>query len=574
MRLNKQFLKNNYLVKILLLVLIVGVFTMSTEQAVKADTRLGTDIYAEGKLAYAYDIYTKPMGSKNNKRVRGTKTDYGKLYSLRSYEKVNNKTSYKAYLNGKFQGYIDTRAFITVNALDNVTSLILPSFKSNSRNVYAEGKLACAYDIYNKPIGSKNNKKVRVTKKDYGKTYRIRQVINNSTHTSYKVYLNGVYQGYIDYRALHKINFLDYTNKNITAYGEYKNKKLGTGTYKIEKEIKNDLGSKYHIIKNNQKVLVNQNDISVIYKPGMEQKATGLKQVRNPNGYFYSLPTDGAPLTNQKVSIYQNRYLNVNAKVKVKGETWYRVWVNQHDGKRWTNPVLGWAKESNLKNPNDTTNNFKLAFNVEEKTNQQGLTYNEGVYYIAFDLSNVGYPNHTKIVAYDHNGKKLKETSPLPIGHGAELNYYKGKIYATNGGGEDGAKVFVVDFENNRVDDVIDLSQYGTNGLATIKDDDTIILHTSVDSNKIHTFTIVDMKGNLKKQFTIENAWVPQGLAYNEGVIYFYTNNLITKINENGKVIGQEYLSLKGESEGIEFNKENGKIIIGYNGNNRVYEQK
>ncbi|EGC8681580.1 hypothetical protein H9020_002924, partial [Listeria monocytogenes] len=424
------------------------------------------------------------------------------------------------------------------------------------------------------PIGSKNNKKVRVTRKDYGKTYRIRTVVNNSTHTSYKVYLNGIYQGYIDYRALHKINFIDYTNKNITAYGEYKNRKLGTGIFKIEKESRNDLGSMYQINKNNKKVLVNQSDISVIYKPGMEQKATGLKQVKNPNGYFYSHPTDGASLTNQKVSLYQNRYLNVNAKATVKGETWYRVWINQHDGQRWTNPVLGWAKESNLKNPNDTTNNFKLTFNVEEKTNQQGLTYNEGVYYIAFDLSNVGYPNHSKIIAYDHTGKKLKETSPLPIGHGAELNYYKGKIYASNGGGKDGAKVFVVDFENNRVDDVIDLSQYGTNALATVKDDDTIILHTSVDSNKIHTFTIVDMKGNLKNQFTIENAWVPQGIAYYDGVIYFYTNNLITKINENGKVLGQEYLSLKGESEGIEVNKESGKIIVGYNGNNRVYEQK
>ncbi|HEM2097135.1 TPA: hypothetical protein U0214_001384 [Listeria monocytogenes] len=82
------------------------------------------------------------------------------------------------------------------------------------------------------------------------------------------------------------------------------------------------------------------------------------------------------------------------------------------------------------------------------------------------------------------------------------------------------------------------------------------------------------MKGNLKNQFTIENAWVPQGIAYYDGVIYFYTNNLITKINENGKVLGQEYLSLKGESEGIEVNKESGKIIVGYNGNNRVYEQK
>ncbi|TYU82857.1 hypothetical protein FZX01_15365 [Listeria monocytogenes] len=54
-----------------------------------------------------------------------------------------------------------------------------------------------------------------------------------------------------------------------------------------------------------------------------------------------------------------------------------------------------------VKNPNAITNNFKFAFNVEEKMNQQGLTYNEGVYYIAFNLSNVGYLSHTKIIAYD-----------------------------------------------------------------------------------------------------------------------------------------------------------------------------
>lgn len=66
----------------------------------------------------------------------------------------------------------------------------------------------------------------------------IRTVVNNSTHTLYKVYLNGAHQGYIDYRALHNINFVGYTNKNITAYGEYKTRKLGSGIFKIEKNQK------------------------------------------------------------------------------------------------------------------------------------------------------------------------------------------------------------------------------------------------------------------------------------------------------------------------------------------------
>lgn len=80
-----------------------------------------------------------------------------------------------------------------------------------------------------------------------------------------------------------------------------------------------------------------------------------------------------------------------------------------------------------------------------------------------------------KLLHMTNSGKKLKEKSPFPIGHGVELNYYKGKIYAS----------------------------------MVVKMMVRCILHTSVNSNKLHTFTIVDMKDNLKKQFTIENALVP-----------------------------------------------------------------
>lgn len=565
----------NVLKKLLLFVLLVAmVFVLMRDEAYASEKRV-TDIHAEGVLVYAYDITKNPTGTKNNKKVRGTKKDYGKKYKLREVVKIGSSNSYKVYLNGKYQGYIDARAMSKVKGVNEITEVLLSSFKTKSKSVYCEGTLVSAYNIYKNPIGTKNNKKIRGTKKDYGKKYKVRSIVNNNNNTSYKVYLNGKYQGYIDHRALNNMKLVNYSSENIYAYGDYKDKKKGKESFRIEKETSDDLGGKYQVkFNNNTRKTVPKSEINMFYKSTMEKKCTGLKKIKNINTNFYASPINNETLKKNTTKQYQNRYLNVNAKIKVKNEVWYRVWLNEHDGKKWTNPTLGWLKESDLKNVNDTTKNYKLTFNISEKTNQQGLTYNDGIYYVAFDLSKAGYPNHSKIIAYDQFGRKIGETTPLAIGHGAELCYYKGKIYATNGGGNDGAQIFIVDFENNRVDDVIDLSSYGTCALATIKDDDTIILHTSENSNKVHTFSYVDFKGNLKKQFTIENAWVPQGLDYYNNKIYFYTNNLVTQISDDGAVTNQEYLNLKGESEGIALNKETGKVIVGYNSNNRIYEQK
>ncbi|MBF2342591.1 GW dipeptide domain-containing protein [Listeria welshimeri] len=561
--------------KLLLFVLLVAmVFVLMRDEAYASEKRV-TEIHAEGVLVYAYDITKNPTGTKNNKKVRGTKKDYGKKYKLREVVKIGSRNSYKVYLNGKYQGYIDARAMSKVKGVNEITEVLLSSFKTKSKSVYCEGTLVSAYNIYKNPIGTKNNKKIRGTKKDYGKKYKVRSIVNNNNNTSYKVYLNGKYQGYIDHRALNNMKLVNYSSENIYAYGDYKDKKKGKESFRIEKETSDDLGGKYQVkFNNNTRKTVPKSEINMFYKSTMEKKCTGLKKIKNINTNFYASPVNNETLKKNTTKQYQNRYLNVNAKIKVKNEVWYRVWLNEHDGKKWTNPTLGWLKESDLKNVNDTTKNYKLTFNISEKTNQQGLTYNDGIYYVAFDLSKAGYPNHSKIIAYDQSGREIGETTPLAIGHGAELCYYKGKIYATNGGGNDGAQIFIVDFENNRVDDVIDLSSYGTCALATIKDDDTIILHTSENSNKVHTFSYVDFKGNLKKQFTIENAWVPQGLDYYNNKIYFYTNNLVTQISDDGAVTNQEYLNLKGESEGIALNKETGKVIIGYNSNNRIYEQK
>ncbi|MBC1284861.1 hypothetical protein HB818_03665 [Listeria booriae] len=316
--------------------------------------------------------------------------------------------------------------------------------------------------------------------------------------------------------------------------------------------------------------------MNIIYDEHVGKPKTTPMQLKHINTKAYQLPVVN-PAQSEVLTQLQNKILYVSAVAKTTNGTFYRVWYNLHDGKRWVNPVVGWVPEKDIKPIHDVTKDYRLLFNVPEQANMQGFTYNDGVYYLAFDLSRAGYPNKSKIVAYDRLGNKLHETLPLAIGHGAELSYYKGKIYASNGSLE-GAKVFVVDFERGLIEKTFDFTKFGIGALATVRDDKTIILETSSssDSNTAnHVFSYINMEnGALMKQFQISNAWVTQGIDYYQNKIYFYTNDLITILNEQGKILDQQYLGFKGESEGLAVDKVTGKIQIGYNGFNRIYIQK
>ncbi|MEN2667638.1 GW dipeptide domain-containing protein [Listeria aquatica] len=318
-------------------------------------------------------------------------------------------------------------------------------------------------------------------------------------------------------KSYSKINFDKYRVKSVSFYGEYQNE-ARERPFKIEKEAQKK-ETKLYLIKwsNGAHKWVDSRKIKVIYTKAMEKKATGIRQIKHSDHYFYRIPVNNELLKTQPVKPYKNRYLKISGQAKIDGETWYKLWLDKHNGKKWTNPTLGWIRASDVKSPNDMTNKYKELFEIKEPSlqpiNQQGLTYHDGLFYVAFDVGDK-HPGYSKIIVYNKKGEKIKESRDLPIGHGAELTYYKNKIYATNGGGKDGAKIFVVNFKKEEVEKVIDLSKYGTSALTTLKDDHTIVLHTAKDANSQHVFSYVDMQGKLKKQFTIENAWVPQGIAY------------------------------------------------------------
>lgn len=215
-----------------------------------------------------------------------------------------------------------------------------------------------------------------------------------------------------------------------------------------------------------------------------------------------------------------------------------------------------------------------LLFFVPDTKNQQGLAYAMEHVYIGFDLGG----GNGEIIKYTKSGKKIGTTGSIPISHCAEISFREsnGHFYACNGGASNPTKVYEIDFEGKSIVKTLDMSKLGTSALITVNNDlDELILTTSLtggDNGNI-TFSFADYAGNIRKQFTIANQGIPQGLEYYNNIIYYYTNNKITCIDLDGNIQGDFKINKSGESEGITVAMDNGfpYILVGYNNNNRIY---
>ncbi|RYL95169.1 hypothetical protein EWI07_03895 [Sporolactobacillus sp. THM7-4] len=212
------------------------------------------------------------------------------------------------------------------------------------------------------------------------------------------------------------------------------------------------------------------------------------------------------------------------------------------------------------------TYKFKPLFHLNNKYNLQSFTYNNGIYYVGYDIGN----NKGMIIAYNQNGHEIGRTSLLPTGHTAGLDYFNQKIYVANGGSKPSI-IFIVNFEKSKIVRVINASKYGHGALIAVKDKNVIILHTAIHKGQDeHIFSFIDNYGKRLKKFTLHGLGMAQGMDYKDGIIYFYSDNKITLINEKGKVLKSILLNnFQGESEGLTI--VNGKLVIGFNHNNRLY---
>lgn len=228
---------------------------------------------------------------------------------------------------------------------------------------------------------------------------------------------------------------------------------------------------------------------------------------------------------------------------------------------------------SKISSPLDTEKYvFDLLFRIDSTDNMQGITYANGFYYVGFDKGN----NKGVIRKYTVAGTLVEETGLLDLGHCAELAYRKadGLIYVVNGGGTEPTMVYAVNMQTKAIVKTINLTRLGNAGLIGIDNiNDRLIVHTASSNTTPPVFTITDFNGDSVRSFSIPNQGIPQGLDCYGDQIYFYTNNKITILRDNGEIISTLPVPKTGESEGLTFAGDfaSGNITVGYNGPNRLY---
>jgi hypothetical protein len=220
----------------------------------------------------------------------------------------------------------------------------------------------------------------------------------------------------------------------------------------------------------------------------------------------------------------------------------------------------------------------KQQFFVNQRLENQGLTYAGGFYYIGYDVGNGnGYvERYTKAGNLDSNFGGVA----IPTRHTSELAYRPadGRLYAASGGGKEPAIVYRIAGDGRSVDFTYDFTQFGNSALIAIDRENDLLLLSSTQSNGDAgnpTFRLIDWNNNnrIVKEFNIPFQGIPQGLETYNGIIYYYTNNKITLLDQTGKILAKWTFNISGESEGLTLVMENGTtyLAVGYNPPQRIY---
>jgi hypothetical protein len=238
-----------------------------------------------------------------------------------------------------------------------------------------------------------------------------------------------------------------------------------------------------------------------------------------------------------------------------------------HNGKTSTKTQSQSTTKQNLK-PKVTS-----LFHLHTNKNMQGVTAYGSHVYAAFDLGH----GKGEIREYTLSGHLVKNSGPLAIGHSASLSYNQanGLIYVTNGGQTHATKVSEVNMNltQPRVVRTVDLGSFGHSGLVAIDNvHHRMWVHTAANDHAPITFRYCTMSGKVLKKFTIHNLGVPQGLQVYNGRLYYYTDNKITVLSEQGNILRTLHIHLGGESEGLALvHGTQPYFIAGFHSPNRYY---
>lgn len=217
---------------------------------------------------------------------------------------------------------------------------------------------------------------------------------------------------------------------------------------------------------------------------------------------------------------------------------------------------------------------FRLVFNVPDTDNMQGLAYRGGRFLVGFDVGD----GNGVIREYDRAGTRVKESAPLPVGHAAEISVddATGLLYVATGGGTNPTKVNVVDWAPSapRVVRTIDVGYLGNSGLVAVDPRRRgLLIHAGPDDQGPFVFAFTDLDGAERSRFGLPYQGVPQGLEMAGDKILYYTNDTITVLSRDGRILQVIPIPLSGESEGLAVAPVGRatRVFAGYNKPNRVY---
>lgn len=228
--------------------------------------------------------------------------------------------------------------------------------------------------------------------------------------------------------------------------------------------------------------------------------------------------------------------------------------------------------DSNCLIPRNATAHSKdtstYLFAVKEAKNMQSICYANDSMYVGFSLDD---GTNGMIIKYDLSGKELQRSEEIGVEHCSSMVYDKNsnKIYVTNGGGNAGTKVYIVNPVTLVIEQTLDFSSKGKSALISIDKNYNKIIHLGESDSSRKTIYKLSSTNTLEEMFEIDNLGTPQGLAVYEESFFYLTNNGLYELNNTGNVISETTFNTdNSEPQGLTVGQLNGTDVLMY-GKNR-----
>lgn len=218
--------------------------------------------------------------------------------------------------------------------------------------------------------------------------------------------------------------------------------------------------------------------------------------------------------------------------------------------------------------------------------NQQGLSFQGGKHYIAYDS---GDGKNGRIRTYDAAGAMLSDTGLIRIGHAAELSWRDAdsRLYVANGGATNPSHVYKVKPVSGVIEQDYNFEKLGNNGMVAVDNGtgNMKLFYGPVAPDNNYRIRNVGFDGALGDWFVVKRSLgVPQGIeVIGDQILYLYSkpwgdgsgnhNNWIAVYSFSGNILGTINLpTLIDEGEGLSVDPANNTVYIGAKGPNAVYK--